>query len=628
MPVEPARIKTASDLIPLIRAVGLTILTVVVVTALYAGRDFLVPLSLAVLLSFVLAKPASLLQRLRVPRPIAAIVVVLGAFIVIFALGGLIASQVNQLASDLPRYQSTIQSKIQSIRGVTAGSSALERAADILQELSSQLDQPRPVTASPDTRPMKVEVLQPDPTALQNLRSVLAPLISPLATTGITIIFVIFILIQKEDLRNRLIRLAGSHDLQRTTDALDDAASRLSRLFAAQLMVNSGFGVLIGLGLWAIGIPSPVLWGILGGSLRFVPYVGSIIAAVFPLALAAAVDPGWSMLVYTGLLFFIVEPAIAQIVEPLAFGKTTGLSPVSVVISATFWTALWGPIGLILATPLTVCFVVLGRHVKALEFIDVMFGDRPALLPEQIFYQRMLANDPVEAADKAVQFLKSGTLATYYDEVALPGLRLAQDDLTRSILSEERASVIEGSVRELTDDLPELDYGDELDSESSDPEAQDIIERVRKRPDDLISPSEPVSTDVDHVVAVIGARSALDQSVAHLFVDLCKKHSLQADALPPSTLSSSQIRDADCPDYNLVCISYLDTEKRAHMRLAARRIRRRFPSATIILGCWSPDIRENNLEDIKSTTGADFVVTTLTSALDHVSNSVRTLSRR
>lgn len=182
MPVEPARIKTASDLIPLIRAVGLTILTVVVVTALYAGRDFLVPLSLAVLLSFVLAKPASLLQRLRVPRPIAAIVVVLGAFIVIFALGGLTASQVNQLASDLPRYQSTIQSKIQSIRGVTAGSSALERAADIFQELSSQLDQPRPVTASPDIRPMKVEVLQPHPTALQNLRSVLAPLISPLAT--------------------------------------------------------------------------------------------------------------------------------------------------------------------------------------------------------------------------------------------------------------------------------------------------------------------------------------------------------------------------------------------------------------------------------------------------------------
>ena len=230
-----------------------------------------------------------------------------------------------------------------------------------------------------------MEVLQPDPGALQSLQSLISPLLHPLATTGIIIIFVIFILLQREDLRNRLIRLAGSHDLQRTTAALDDAASRLSRLFLIQLLVNGSFGVVIGIGLWLIGIPSAILWGILAGVLRFVPYIGAFIAAAFPLALAVAVDPTWSMLLWTVALFVVVEPIVGHVIEPMVYGHSTGLSPVAVVASATFWTALWGPIGLVLATPLTVCLVVLGRHVERLEFLDVMFGDRPASLRPRYF---------------------------------------------------------------------------------------------------------------------------------------------------------------------------------------------------------------------------------------------------
>ncbi|HEX2475614.1 MAG TPA: AI-2E family transporter, partial [Lacipirellulaceae bacterium] len=296
-----------------------------------------------------------------------------------------------------------------------------------------------------------------------------------------------FILLQREDLRNRFIKLAGSHDLQKTTAALDDAATRLSRLFLMQLALNAAFGVVIGTGLWVIGIPSPVLWGILAAVLRFVPYIGAIISAVFPLTLAAAVDPGWSMLLWTAALFLVVEPLMGHVIEPLLYGHSTGLSPVAVVASAAFWTALWGPVGLVLATPLTICLVVLGRHVERLEFLDAMFGDRPPLSPPEIFYQRVLAGDPAEAVDKAEEFLKEHTLSTYYDEVALPGLKLAQNDVARGALDGLQTERIKAAVIEVVEDLADQDDGRPERATTHDPEAAAAVER----PDDAI-PALPV----------------------------------------------------------------------------------------------------------------------------------------
>jgi len=217
--------------------------------------------------------------------------------------------------------------------------------------------------------------------------------------------------------------------------------------------LNALFGLVIGIGLWIIGIPNPVLWGILSGVLRFVPYVGAVISAIFPLVLAAAVDPGWTMLLWTAGLFLVVEPLVGQVIEPLVYGHSTGLSPVAVVASATFWTALWGPVGLVLATPLTVCLVVLGRYVEKFKFLEVMLSDRPPLSPPELFYQRMLAGDPDEAVEKAEEFLKERSLLAYYDEVALPGLKLAQNDLLRGALNREQTEKIRGAVRELIDDL-------------------------------------------------------------------------------------------------------------------------------------------------------------------------------
>jgi predicted PurR-regulated permease PerM len=633
--VIPKLIKptTPDDVASLVGAVAIAVLAVIIVTALYVGREIFVPVALAILLSFVLASPVGLLQRMRVPRAVAVVGVVLFAFAIIFALGSLIATQLNRLAGDLPLYQSTIQTKIQSVRGVTGGSSTLERAAGMLQDLGKELDKPKngssaqspnPVLVNPAaTRPrtpVPVEVLQPDPGALESLRSLIAPLMSPLATTAIIVIFVIFILIQREDLRNRLIRLAGSHDLQRTTAALDDAAGRLSRLFLNQLLINTGFGVLIGLGLWLIGVPSAVLWGILAAVLRFVPYVGSIIAAAFPLALAVAVDPGWSMLAWTAVLFFVAEPIVGQVVEPMVYGRSTGLSPVAVVVSATFWTALWGPIGLVLATPLTVCLVVLGRHVERLAFLDVMFGDRPALSPPEIFYQRMLAGDPTEAAEKAEQFLKERSLSSYYDEVALKGLQLAQSDLDRDALDQTRLNRIRDTVIEFANDLADQsDHEPAGDQSTADAESVAAVEGV---PVDPVYADLPVlqKTDLspewrgDTPVLCIAARTALDEAAAIMLAQLCNVHGLAARVEAAEVLSTTNIFRLETSGVALVCLSYLDATHAAHMRYAVRRLRRKLPRARIMIGCWAGADDAVRLEALREGAKADLFASTLREA--------------
>ena len=288
---------------------------------------------------------------------------------------------------------------------------------------------------------------------MTTLVAIIEPLLSPLTTTGIVVIFVVFILLQREDLRNRLVRLAGSGDIQRTTAALDDAGKRLSKLFLTQIAFNAVFGLAIGIGLELIGVPSAPLWGLIAMILRFVPYIGALISAIFPLILAAAVGSGWEMLVLTARLFVVLELLAGQVLEPLIFGHSSGLSPVAIILSASFWTWLWGPVGLVLATPLTVCLVVIGRHVDRLKFLDIMLGDRPPLTPPQLVYQRMLAGDPMEAAEQAHDYLQNASLEDYYDTILLKGLRLAEVDNRLGRLNEERLDRIVATVGDLAADL-------------------------------------------------------------------------------------------------------------------------------------------------------------------------------
>ena len=390
--------------------------SVVIVAALYFGREVLIPITLAILLSFVLAPLAGLLRR-AIGRIPAVILSVLIAVTIFLALAGVMGVQVAELANDIPRYQTTIRQKVDTLRRFTTEplSGLIGTVGREVQKAGKDAAEQAAPAAPGDrnTVPLPVEVRQPNPSPLEVAERIISPVLNPLATTAIILIVAVFILLQQEDLRDRLIRLFGSRDLHRTTVAMDDAARRLSRYFLTQLGINAAFGLIIGVGLFLIGIPSPVLWGVLATLLRFVPYVGSLMAGVIPVLLGAAVSPGWSMALAAAALFLVTEPIMGQIVEPMLYGHSTGLSPVSVVVSAIFWAWLWGPIGLILATPLTLCLVVLGRHIERLEFLDVVLGDRPALTPVENFYQRVLAGDPDEALEQAELLLKERSLSSY-----------------------------------------------------------------------------------------------------------------------------------------------------------------------------------------------------------------------
>jgi predicted PurR-regulated permease PerM len=492
-----------------------------------------------------------------------------------------------------------------------------------LQDLKKQINKPKedqtdlPIgQPTVSSKPVPVEVIQPDPGALQTLAALIAPLIHPLTTTGIVVIFVIFILLQQHDLRNRLVRLAGAGDLQRTTAALDDAGERLSRLFLTQLALNAAFGVVIGIGLWIIGVPSAPLWGMLAMVLRFVPYIGGVISAIFPLVLAASVGVGWTMVLWTAALFLIVEPIVGQVVEPLVFGHRTGLSPVSVVVSATFWTWLWGPIGLILATPLTICMVVLGRHVDRLKFLEVMFGNQPALTPAELIYQRMLARDPVEATEQAETFLRENPLVAYYDEILFDGLRLAQADAARGLLDDERMRHVRDVVAEIVDDLKahedkaEAVLRDDAEQLGDSPLAH--LQQVEATQD---LKSLPEGSRAEKPVLCIPGLSLLDEATAMVVAQLVERHGIGARAEQADALSMSRMFSWDIEGVALVCLCYVENPTRAQVRYAARRIRRRLPNVNIVVALFG-DPKEVDSQELPSNT--EFVERSLRATVDRI----------
>jgi predicted PurR-regulated permease PerM len=606
-------------------ALSTTIIAALVITGLYVGREIFVPIALAILLSFVLAPPVDFLERWHLPRAVAVPIVVVVAFLVLFGLGSVIVSQVTQLAERLPAYQVTMHQKILSLKSATTAG-PLERAADILQGLGKELNRPEtkaptrgpsaaPAPEAEAARPIPVAVRPPPPTALESITSLIAPLLHPLATVGVVIIFVVFILFQREDLRNRLIKLAGSHDLQKTTSAIDDAAGRLSSLFLSQLGLNTAFGVVIGLGLWVIGVPSAILWGNLAGIMRFVPYIGAFIAAFFPLTLAIAVDPGWSMLIWTAVLILSTELIVGHAIEPMLFGHSSGLSPFAVVVSATFWTALWGPIGLVLATPLTVCLVVLGRHVDRLKFFDILLGDRPALSPPEIFYQRMLADDPAEAVEKAEKFLKERSLSEYYEDVALRGLKLAQNDVLRERLDAKQLAEIRDNVAELIEDLSDeadtMRTGDAPDAETE--AAIDYAAVPMPELPFLIREGLPEGWQAEQPVLCIAERSDLDEAAALILAQILTKHGLGARVAKKGDIAGPAIFRLDDEGVALVCVSALDDSSPAHTRYVVRRLRRKLPQAKILVCYWMGE----NSAAMDEAVRADAIATTLSAAAQY-----------
>ena len=598
---------------------------VFIIAALYFARDVFVPLALALLLSFALGPLVMRLRRWRFGRVPSVLTAVVLAFILIFGLGSVIGSQLAHLAENLPQYQTNVAEKIHSLQGSASGSGIVGRASAMLKKLSAEIARTTPAVAprapvalpaAPRTvtqpAPIPVEIHQPAPTALEVLKTIIGPLLQPLATTGIVIVFVVFFLLQREDLRNRFIRMAGAQDLQKTTRALDDAAQRLSRYLLMQLAINAAFGILIGAGLWLIGIPNPVLWGILAMLLRFVPYIGPIIAAVFPAALALAIDPGWSMLVWTACLFLVVEPLMGQVVEPFLYGHSTGLSAVAIVVAAAFWTWLWGPIGLLLSTPLTLCLVVLGRHVERLEFLAIILGDQPALTLEENFYQRVLANDPDEAAHQAELYLKSKPLAEYYDEVAIRGLALAQLDVNRGVLEHARRVQIKEAVLGLIDDLS--DHVDSPPAAEADAGADGTGGEATAPPP--LPP--PLAADDKGRVLCIAGRGSLDEAAAAMLAQLLGRRGIQASVVSSDSVAPAAIFGLDAADVQIVCLSYLEPGGFTNARYLVRRLRRKLPRVRIIVGLWTLNDEDARQRDALRETGADLVVTSLRQAVEQI----------
>ncbi len=480
------------------------------------------------------------------------------------------------------------------------------------------------------------------------VRSVLQPLLSPLATAGIVVVFVIFVLLYRGDLRDRLIRLVGRHDLHRTILAMNDAAARLSRFFLTQVAINTVFGCLIGAGLWLLGLPNPVLWGILAGLMRFVPFIGTFVAVVPPLLLALAVVPGWSMAVWVLLLFVLGEMVMGQVVEPLLYGHSTGLSPVAIIVAAAFWTFLWGPIGLLLATPLTVCLVVLGRHVEALAFLDVMLGDRAPLDPPETFYQRALEGNRRGLAADALGRMRGHSLAEYYDQVALPGLALAQADLSSDKLEFERLDSIHHQIEALLGQLAaRAASGLAAPAAPGGPFARLAHARQGRKdpqaaatgaaparpalaaqgsaapgagrdaaPAAVAAPAPPAAWAQDGSVLCIPGRGQLDDLAATMAAQVLALHGFGAAVQPNASLGAGAVQARSPGGVRLCCLCVLEEGSTpSSIRYFLRRIRRTMPDATVIVGLWHAAGGSPMLSALRAEGPGETIVTSLGEAV-------------
>lgn len=612
-----------------VRGESPTAITVgIVIAALYFGRDILVPLAMAVLLSFMLAPVVAWLERLRVPRIPAVVGAVAMAFIVISGFGALIAGQVTQLAQEVPSYQTNLQEKIKAIKFMGGPDGLIGRTWEMLQELGKEVardaepegtDVKSPAVADEEEppKPMPVQIEERPATPFEIVRVVIGPLVQPLATAGIIIVFVIFVLLQRRDIRDRFIRLAGARDLMRTTQALEDAGKRVARYLLMQLIVNVTYGVPIGIGLWLIGVPYPLLWGMLAIVLRFVPYIGPVLAAALPIALSIAVAPGWSMLLWTAALFIVLELISNNIVEPWLYGSQTGLSPISIILAAIVWTWLWGPMGLLLSTPLTVCLVVLGRHVPQFAFLNVLLGSEAALTPEESLHQRLLAADADEATELADVFLKDQSLEAFYQNTAIPTLVTIERDRAAGLLDDRRQQMVAKGMFTVIENL--------LDHEDVDvvPAGGAAVE-IGAASKELTEPADVRPESGERAVLCLGGRGSLDDVASAILVQLLGRRGIGAQCLTSDDTLPEKLARLDLAGVRIVFVSYMNDDSITHAKYLIRRLRRRSPAMKVMVGFWSMTSDQLAQRKVLEKIRADLVTVSLSEALDQITSAAAT----
>jgi len=452
-----------------VNAAAALIVAALVIAALVLARDFLLPLALAALLGFALQPAVRWLEDYKLPRPLAVALVVLSLIAATVAAGALLAREVTGFAEELPRYQENLRTKIKDAAGTLGSGGVWRTATEVLRNVGGELTE-RPKGGEP----VKVEVQNEESSPFLVFARYLRLSISPLTSAALVLLFTVFILLQYQDLRDRIVRVMGPAEIGRSAQALNDAALELAHFFRLQAGLNLSFGVVVGLCLWAIGLPNALLWGAVAAIMRFVPYIGGALSALLPMALAAAVEPGWTKLILTAALFGVTEFVTAQVIEPLLFGAKTRVSPLAVLLSAAFWTTIWGPVGLILAMPITISLVVFAEHIPALSYVAVLLGNTPALSPEQRLYHLLLAGDASSAAEEMEDWLgEDRPLLDYLDQVVIPAFSIAANDATREILRSDQLDKLKDDVNEyveLAEDLVEQRRGQqEQDGEAAKP---------------------------------------------------------------------------------------------------------------------------------------------------------------
>ena len=648
----------------------------IVVAALYFAQDVLIPFALAMLLTFLLTPLVQRLERWRLPRAPAVLIAVSVVFGALVVLGYVVSKQVFDLANNLDQYKENIVAKVQAVRpgkgglfeklqrtatevqedlkrpesaATTQSTQPTDKPAEaIARELSARSGAPRTVTeqsksavhsaaggarAAPTTQwtkenPLPVGVVQPSPSPLQTLGGYMGVVLGPLGTAGIVIVFVIFMLLTREDMRNRLIRLVGYGQLTVTTQALDDAAQRITRYLTAQAIVNGTYGAAISIGLWIIGrtlghadppFPSVVLWGLLCALLRFIPYIGPWIGAVFPIVLSLAVYKGFNVFIATVSLFVVIELLSNNFMEPLLYGSSTGMSTVAILVSAVFWTWLWGPIGLLLATPLTVCLVVLGKYVPPLQFLDILLGDEPVLEPHERLYQRWLALDQEEAADLVREFFQTRSLEELYDQVLLQALALAEQDRHNGRLDDRRQQFIRQSMRELIEEM-----GDEYRLRFARTGATTAEVKATVEPSEpghsetVTSRRVPLQKECAVNVLILPAHDEADEIVGMMLAQLLQFNNFCATAAKQQQLAGEMLDMIESTHADCTCVSALPPAAVTHSRYLCKRLNQRFPAITMVVGLWAFRGDVKRAKQRLTCEEQTRIVTTLAAAMDEV----------
>lgn len=601
-----------------------------VIAILYLAQEVLLPVALSILLSFLLTPLVTRFERLGLGRIPSVILAVGMAFALIGGIGWIVTQQMLDLVNQLPRYSDTLTEKIHTLRSSVSSSPRVTRT---FRKINKELSPDNPDAQAPphegddvEGEPGSVRAPLPGETRrgttpetplwvreaggqtlpLTVLTDWLGPILSPLGTAAIVVLFVIFILLQREDLRDRAIRLAGTGRVYVTTQAFNEAAGRVSRYLLMQLIVNATYGVAIALGLWIIGLPNAFLWGLLATVLRFIPYVGPWVAAVMPILLSLAVFHGWTRPLMTIGLYVVVELLSNNVMEPWLYGASTGLSAVGIILAAVFWTWLWGPVGLVLSTPLTVCIVVLGRHVPRLNFLHILFSDEPALELNVRFYQRLLAFDFHEAQDLVDSFLKTGSLDELYEGMLIPALSLAERDRHAGRLSDQQQRFIQKTIRNTVDDLRE-----EFDMTAA---AEAVPEGAAATAE--AETDQPVPRALR--ILCIPAEDRADRLAGRMLVQLLTARGHTAETVSVNITSGMLpgILAEKTPD--VVIISALAPGGAMQAASGCRKIHPRFPELKIIVGLWNARGPLTKIRQRLETLGARLVTTSLTEGLHQV----------